>query len=495
MKKFRALSLFLLILGVVPHLGATENPTYFFGIGKIFVKNRPSRNNNVEFQIQDGVSRTSQRTFRPHIQVAVQTQEQIYSMHTFAKAYFYDKNKKLIVSLEQPSLVDRNNGTGLSAMPVFFRKNKKENIYFILPKTIANSLNWSVVVVFGDRHGAVASLYSRQNVHIEDFDFPEKSLVEKPLVIERLSAVNPLIEHTIKTGLPHYPQITLFLRKPIGTKDFSEAKGVLAICVLAHTIVDVKRKLQEADKKDELSAVFDFAEKHKLAIICWGAHSLWNPRANWDELSRDDYRKMNAIFNDVARAWGKGVLSLARKYGLPTKNYLLLGNSASAQYAARLAMRQPQFFLAVHVHIPSSFDKPTVRAKNILWCLTTGEEEAGYDRSLKFLEECQKLGYPIIYKAIPQLGHASHPAATHLGLVFFEYALALNEQRSAQNVKRNIVADHLASNSLATFQTPHYWGDIFRQQVYSANIPTEELPPAVLVPLPTEAIAKAWENK
>lgn len=495
MKRFWTLGLLLFISEIVPCLGAAEFPTYFFSIGKIFVKNRPSRSDNVEFQIQDGLAKTSQRTFLPHIKVAVQTQEQIYSMHIFAKAYFYDKDKKLIVSMEQPSLVDRNDGTGLSAMPVFFRKNRKEDVYFILPRKIANSFRWSVVVVFGDQHGAVASLYSRQNVYIEDFDFPEKSLVEKPQVIERPPAVNPLIEHTIKTGLPNYPQITLFLRKPIGTDDFSEAKGVLAICVLAHTIADVKRKLQEADEKNELSVVFDFAEKHKLAIICWGSRSLWNPRANWDELSRDDYRRMNAIFNDVARAWGRGVLSLARKYGLPTKNYLLLGNSASAQYAARLAMRQPQYFLAVHVHIPSSFDKPTVRAKNILWCLTTGEEEAGYDRSLEFLEECQKLGYPIIYKAIPKLGHASHPAATRLGLVFFEYALALNEQRGAQKDVRNIGVDDFACDFQATFQAPQYWGDIFRQQVYSATIPAEERPPAILVPLPTEAIAKAWNNK
>lgn len=47
--------------------------------------------------------------------------------------------------------------------------------------------------------------------------------------------------------------------------------------------------------------------------------------------------------------------------------------------------------------------------------MTTGELEAGYQRSLRFYGECRKLGYPIIYKAIPGLGHEGNDSAHELG--------------------------------------------------------------------------------
>lgn len=34
------------------------------------------------------------------------------------------------------------------------------------------------------------------------------------------------------------------------------------------------------------------------------------------------------------------------------------------------------------------------------------------------------MGYPIVYKAIPGLGHAGHPNAAALGFEFFEYTLS-----------------------------------------------------------------------
>ncbi len=457
----------------------------FFNIGKVSFQNKPEKKNEVIFVRDTGSRETMYETFLPHLKVPVSTGERINSAKLVGKAYFFDKNQNLIAALDSPTPIIRGGASGSSAMPVFFEKKGKEDIYFVLPPGAARSSDWTAVIVFGDQYSVAVACFPQKRADIREFDFPEKELWLNPKKMERGKAVNPLIEHTVSTGIQRYPQITLLVRKPIGAADFSDTEGVLALCVLAPGVDAMKRQLQEADYKDDLGAIFDFAEKHRLAIICWGSRSLWNPKANWNEMDKREQNQISGTFDDVAKAWQQGVASLVRKYGIPSKGFLLFGASGAAQYAARLALRSPQHFLAVYIHVPSSFDKPTVNGGRILWCLTTGEEESGYDRSLDFLEECQKLKYPMIYKAIPGLGHASHAGATNLGLTFLEYALELR--------KSGNYTEGASGNLPASFRTPPYRGDVFRQKVYSAKGRTRNLPPALLVPLPTEAIARAWE--
>jgi hypothetical protein len=353
------------------------------------------------------------------------------------------------------------------------------------------------VVVFGDKQAAVADVYPRGLAAL--FDFPERPQVDKPERVEREAVIDPVIEHVVKTHNEKQPQITLFMRPPVGMTDISEADGVLAMCLLAGNVGEIKRRLQELDTKDDVGSVLRFADKHKLVILCWGSRSLWNPNANWDEQSRQITKQMDETFDVVAKAWAKGVEELSRKYGMPDKNFLLWGVCGAGQYAARLALRQPQYFLAVHVHMPGSFDKPTPKANQVLWCLTTGELESGHERSLRFFYACKNLGYPIIYKAIIGVGHADHPLAEKLGLDFFEYALTLREEKSKfeaemSNPLSNIRKEWVEKPNRPwpeSFRNPLFVGDAVNQEIFRFDR-ADMVPAAFQTMLPTRELADTW---
>jgi len=279
--------------------------------------------------------------------------------------------------------------------------------------------------------------------------------------------------------------------------DVSGADGVLAICLLANRVEDIRRQLQTADSKDDVGGILRFAEKRNLVILCWGSSPLWDPGKNWDELDRETAKRTSDLFDDVAAAWARGVDDLSRRYGIPNKEFLLWGFSASAQYAKRLALRKPEYFLAAHIHISSSFDKPTPDAAQVLWCLTTGENDGGYERSLRFLTECRKMGYPILYKAIPGLGHSSHSTTDRLGAVFFDYALGLREERrgyeaffgGTQRMVQNLRPWPIS------FREAEFVGDVVNQQLFRTTDEEAYVPEAFRIDIPTRLLAEAWEKE
>lgn len=226
-----------------------------------------------------------------------------------------------------------------------------------------------------------------------------------------------VIEHCVKLKAKSYPQITMFLRLPKGG---DAPTGVLCLCVLAENPGEVREKI-----RDGKGGLFDFAERHRLAILGWGSRSLWDPALNWDELPRDRAKAIDETFDQVAVGWSSGVRWFAQRYGIPESGFLMQGGCGAGQFVQRLALRKPERFLAVHADIPGSFDVPTRNGKDILWCLTTGERlEGGYERSLKFFAAVRALHYPIVYKAYPGVSHMQGTAQSGaLGRVCFEYAL------------------------------------------------------------------------
>jgi hypothetical protein len=443
------------------------------------------------------------KVFVPCIQIRVSVKAQIRASSIIAHAYFYDSNKTLIGTDDSPAVVDQ--GDGNYNLPVILSKDKEQGMCFAVPDKVLQQPDWFVVVVFGDAKGVDAELYGTQDgQELDDFDYPEKARLEDKAGpdIERKPTMDPLIEHVVQTDNPQQPQITLFLRPPLGMTDASEAKGVLCLSLLAFTLDDVKRQLQGFEAGDDLSGILKFAEEHKLIIICWGSHGLWNPRKNWDDLSPDAAWTTDKAFDQVADAWANGVQYFVKEYGIPDSGYLLWGISGSGQYACRLALRKPEYFLAIHAHIPSSFDKPTPGANKILWCLTTGELEPGYQRSLRFYAQCQALGYPIIYKAIIGLGHAGSPIADNLGAKFFEYALTQKDKRLSYDKALNDpltgfqmsqTDDGIPQPWIDSFRKPAFVGDIVNQE----SVPFEQqntVPPGYRTPLPTKEIEQAWND-
>lgn len=472
----------------------------FFKIGAVkFLRKEPRDGVGAWSVVTDPVSkRKYHENFLPCLEVPVSAEESIRSERTFARAYFFDQDNTIIGKQSRASPSGLKAEKAHYGMPVLFPKGKSVRLFFEIPGTIRDR-KWKAVVVFGDKHEAVMACYPSTE---SDFllDYPEKKLVhDRPAGgVERKPAMDPLVEHKVKTWNPKMPQFTLFLRPPKGVDDAGEIQGVLTLCVLANNIEAVRRELQREEMSGDYGGILGFANKNKLAIIAWASQRLWNPNVNFEDLPKDAARNADRSFDLVANAWERGVEELSEKYGLPKSGYLLWGGCGAAQWAHRLCMRKPDYFLAIYIHIPGSFDKPTAEARKVLWCLTTGELYGGYERSNKFVKECRAMGYPIVYKAIVGLDHAGHPDATRLGLKFFEFAMSVKELRAKYDAdaKNVLIAAKKAEEFqpwLNLFQDPPFYGDMINQEIYAAE-QRDMIPAGFRIALPTEEIAAMWQK-
>jgi hypothetical protein len=497
-------SLYFCLLSVYL-LGTTLQAADFFSIEKIDFLKKPPRKGlalyrEVPVLDKNGApTKEIEKVFQPTLCVEVQTAEQSRSNSLFARAYFYDKDNKLLETVKGPSPAGDK-----MAMPLFFKKQERVELLFMVPEKVLKleEKSWSVVVVFGDKKGAAAKNWPGSGF-TGQFDFPEKALVENKEDVERKAAIDPVVEQVVKTGNPRYEQITLLMRPPNGITQGSDVKGVMAMSILANNPGEIREFLQGRNAGWKMGYALDFADRNKLAIIAWGSRRLWDPTKNWDEQSRERNKEMDETFDDVAKAWSRGVEIFVRKYGIPDRDYLLWGMSGSAQFSCRLALRKPEYFLAIHAHIPSSFDQPTPEAARVLWCLTTGELEAGYARSLRFYQQCRGMGYPIVYKAIMGLGHSGSAVADNLGLRFYEYALSLRDQRDAYEAsRRDVFGQPLPAKPEdgppqpwpESFRYPLFVGDAVNQEMFPLE-KIDMVPAGFRVPLPNKELAEAWNKK
>lgn len=236
-----------------------------------------------------------------------------------------------------------------------------------------------------------------------------------------------VIERCEKLNARNYPQITLFLRKPPGGV---KPRGVFCLCLLGNNPEEIGKKICEGK-----GGWYAYAEERGLAILGWGSRHLWDANLNWNELPRDRARGIDESFDAAALGWDHAVRWFAQNHGIPESGFLMYGACGAGQFVQRLALRKPKRFLAVHMHLPGSFDEPGQEGRNVLWCLTTGERlDGGYARSLKFLSVVRDLHYPIVYKAYPGLSHGDGTSSQReLGQAFFDYALAQYERATRLN--------------------------------------------------------------
>jgi len=434
--------------------------------------------------------------FRPCMEVKISVAENIRSDKTFAKAYFYDEDDKLLVSTDKPS-ESGVAGKPMYSVPVLFYKDKPNRFFFEIPEKIAGT-KWKALFVFGDKTEAQVTTYPATASAFR-LDYLEKKIVEDRSTkrVARKPDMDPLIEHVVRTQNPRMPQMTLFLRPPKGISNASEVEGVMAICVLANGLEEMKRELRKEEMSGDYAGLFSFANKHKLAILAWGSRGLWDPGRNYDDLSKERAKEIDESFDIVANAWARGVRELGEEYGIPQKNFLLWGNCGSAQFAARLCLRKPEYFLAVHVHMPGSYDNPTPEAAKVLWCLTIGELEGGYERSKRWVKTVRDMGYPIVYKAIPGLGHSGHPDAAALGFEFFRFALLQKDKREALDEKLTKLSRSESSDVSQPwpeeFKTPVFYGDIVNQEMYPPD-QVDTIPKGFRIAIPTKVMADIWQR-
>ena len=474
-------------------------------------------------------------TFIPQIEAVVTTSKNFHSKNLFARAYFFDGSYQEIQAYTQPSLISHrpddggggNNHTYI--WPTILAQNQRQTIYFPLPDHLPDG--WKVVVVFGANQGAISAVYPKGDE--KDFDYPEQDLVEKTALdpnqdiadTDSLPTVNPgdlqeppalaagvpddagpppllssdghkiisLDERNDAAGLP---VMTFYVRYPKGASPKDKVNGVFAYV----TYLTEKKNLEgwiERPSSDDIN--FDFADQHKLVIVTWNTADMYD-NADSFILDANEEREPDNAMEQCFRAWKIGMDRLCLDYNLPNNGYLIYGYSRGAQWAHRIVLRSPERFLAVHIHINSSYAEPTPEASHCLWLLTTGELEHGNTAARTFYHKAETLNYPILLRIYPGKGHEVFPEEEILGLKFFDYALKLKDRQikrgaaelsSAPSVLPEDQPLVLNDSLLRNFRKPSYYGDMLNGDVYPAS-QVSLLPESQRVGLPTTDIAQAW---
>ena len=473
------------------------------------IKQAPEDGSGIWVDVKDPMTQATVKQFYPSLQVEVRTHEQIPAKGIYARLYVFDPKQKLVHTVKAPRPAIRLATDPATAMPIVFQRDEEVSLYFPLPDEVARE-GYTIIAVFGDQDSASAKAYPA-DASTFGLKYPEESLVEHttvaptPTPTEKTGSLVPKIQsYIVMTNSTREPQITFFVRLPPGITDGSQVQGVMALCILAHDTNEILAELIGGKIKNGTAAdpLIDFADKHNLAVLAWGSLRMWDPTQNYESLDADAKKAYDENFDEVAQSWKDGVQKLCKQFNLPDHDFLMWGSSGAGQFALRLGVRIPEMFLAVHAHIPSSFDQPTPDGKKVLWLLTTGELEGGYGRSLDYYKECRAIGYPMIYKAIIGLGHTDSRLATNLGLIFFDYALSMKAQRDAiDNALIQLAAEGKTSKlSTATqpwptaYRQPPFVGDIVNQAIYSAN-QVDKAPADYRVALPTKDIADAWNER
>jgi len=292
---------------------------------------------------------------------------------------------------------------------------------------------------------------------------------------------------------PDLPYITFYVRYPKGVSPGETVDGVFADV----THLSEKASVEAWVKRPSSSDLnFAFADQHKLAIVTWTTATMYSTSEsfNVDPNAQND---PGDAMEQSYRTWKIAMDKLCHDYHLPQSGYLIYGYSRGAQWAHRIVMRCPERFLAIHIHINSSYAEPAPEASHCLWLLTTGELEYGSNAAKAFYQKAQALNYPILLRIYPGKAHEVFPEEEELGLKFFEYVLKLKSQQlqgNANSLAATFDDDEqpfvLDDSLLTAFRKPPYFGDMLNGDVYPAV--EDVLPESQRVGLPNKEIAQSW---
>lgn len=308
------------------------------------------------------------------------------------------------------------------------------------------------------------------------------SIAEKDRVAE-------IVMESVVTGVAAQPNLNLYLKMPSTLKSGEMPKGVFCIA----TWMSADKSMHDLLRYGIVNkSMVDWANANQFALICWNTVTLWKSGVGEADLERATRNHFDDNFDAMAKAWDNGIRRLITKYALPEDGYLFYGISRGAHWGHRLALRRPERFAAVHFHVANSYDIPDEKAKNVLWLITSGELDAGHQASLDFYRKCRSLGYPIILKAAPNLGHADREDIQKLGLAFFQYAVGLrNEVGQTANSIGAPAPSAIADLMRRDLAKSTFFGDFINQGVYQADqaswVPTNQQ-----IPLASSDIAKVW---
>lgn len=223
----------------------------------------------------------------------------------------------------------------------------------------------------------------------------------------------------------------------------------------------------------------NYAQQRNLAVIGFGqnASGSWDRNVSSGDLARREAARLDRKFDEIAREWARFASRFVEKHDLPESDWLIYGICGGAQYAHRLALRQPQLFKAVHAHWGGSYDVPTDQGARTIWLITSWADEPAYVAAQKFYQACRAKNYRIILKGHvrdrnleeTELDPYLNPQA-ELSRRFFDFALSQDEPTKHE---AEFLADYINEVVLPA-------GDAFW-------VPKEQA-----IWLPNRAIAEAW---
>jgi len=304
--------------------------------------------------------------------------------------------------------------------------------------------------------------------------------------------VHTLVEFT---KLARYSDITFFVRllkqpvlqpqahvRSVG-REGPAVRGVLALCTHRTEAEDVKINVTDDGR---FQWFVKFADKHNLALVTWTNFKGYRIGTSGDEMDEDVYKKYDKDFDERAREWRTGFRRLCRKYDLPERNVMMYGISGGGQMAHRLALRMPEYFFGVHVHVNSSYDQIKRDGNQILWLVTTGTQEFGYPAGVRFYRDALDAGYHMIFRAEENLGHRDSAGTRATGMAFWNYCLKFLPDASNPNWRA------LPVDRFYLMKHPTFIGDYLNSEAFLAKDAPKYMEPEVMVALPNKDIADAW---
>lgn len=297
------------------------------------------------------------------------------------------------------------------------------------------------------------------------------------------------------TKLTRYSDITFFVRMPKQPPEPEEAharslwregsavRGVLALCTHRTEPQDVKINVTDDGR---FQWFVKFADEHNLALVTWTNFKGYRTDISGDEMDEDRYKQYDKDFDHRAREWRTGFRRLCRRYDLPETNVLMYGISGGAQMAHRLALRMPEHFFGVHIHVNSSYDQIKNDGNQILWLVTTGTQEYGYPAGVRFYRDALDAGYHMIFRAEENLGHSDSAETQATGMAFWNYCLKFLPDATDPRWRPPQV------DRFYLMRYPTYIGDYLNAEAFKREVAPKYIDPRVMVALPTKEIAEAW---
>ena len=162
---------------------------------------------------------------------------------------------------------------------------------------------------------------------------------------------------------------------------------------------------------------------------------------------------------------------LATRENLDHPRLLMVGFSGGAHFVHRFGLWKPSRVSAIVAHSAAWWDEPVATAKTVPMLVMCGEDDDRFDLSMEFYQKASKMGFPMVWRSFPRLGHAVDARVLGLAQVFIK-------------------------EFIGGKKPPFDWvGETQEWKAYpKKSAEVDRIPPEYRVWLPSEVVARKWEE-